>query len=115
MSSLPLDRLLKSTGDGILLTVKVSPKSHQNVVKGIVELPHDRLGLAIRVSPPAADGAANEAVIGLLAEFFRVPRSYAEIKSGATSRIKTVSIRGNCLTLQTVLIENFEAHPFARQ
>lgn len=114
MPPVPLDKLLKPTADGILLTVKVSPKSHQDTIKGVVELSHNRLGLAIRVSPPAADGAANEAVVDLIAKFFRVPRSCVEIKSGTTSRIKTVGVRGDRVALQTILAKSFEARPFER-
>lgn len=110
MRPIPFDRLFKLTDGGVLLAVKVSPKSHKDAVKGIVDLPHGRIGLAIRVSPPAADGAANEAVISLLAQLFKVSRSCVEIKSGAISRIKTVGIHGNHLALRTTLIGSLEAH-----
>ena len=109
MPPLSFDKLSKPIGDGILLTVKVSPKSRRNAIKGIVELPHDRLGLAIRVFPPAVDGAANEAVVDLLAKFFGVSRNCVEIRSGTASRIKTVGVRGNTLVLEMILIESFEA------
>jgi len=95
MSPVSLDKLLRSTGDGVVFAVKVSPKSHQDAIKDIVELPHDRIGLAVRVSPAAADGAANEAVIELLSGVFKVPRSCVEIKSGAASRTKMIGITGD--------------------
>lgn len=104
--SLPsLDKLLKSNADGISLTVKVSPKSHRNEIKSIVDLPHGRTGLAIRVCPPAADGAANEAVVRLLARLFEVPSSSVEINSGTTSRVKTISVKGPPGLLQTRLLK----------
>lgn len=103
MSSVSLDKLLKSTGNGVLLAVKVSPKSHQDGIKGVVALPHDRIGLAVRVCPPAADGAANEAVIELLSVLFKVPRSCVEIKSGAASRTKMIGITGDPVALRARL------------
>ena len=114
MPSLPLDKLLKLEPDGIILTVKVSPKSHQDTVKGIVDLPHDRTGLAIRVRPAAAEGAANDAVIRLLADLFKVPPSHVEIKSGTTSRVKIISIRGTPLSLQAKLYKALERCPIER-
>ena len=110
LSPVSIDKLSKPIGDGILLTIKVSPKSHRDGIKGIVELPCGRLGLVIRVSPPAVDGAANEAVVGLLAKFFGASRNCVKIRSGTTGRIKTAGVRGNHLALKTVLVESFEAH-----
>lgn len=100
MPPLPLDRLLKLTPDGILFAIKVSPRSHRNLIKGVVELPHDRIGFAIQVCQPATDGAANEAVICLIAELFKVPRSSVRIKSGFKSRVKMIEIEGPPLILQ---------------
>jgi len=111
MPSIPLDKLLKLGPDGVQLTVKVSPKSNKNAIKGIVDLPHDRIGLAVRVCPPAVDGAANEAVICLLADLFEVPPSRVEIKSGATGRVKVIGIKGVPQTLQTRLSKVFEPRP----
>jgi uncharacterized protein (TIGR00251 family) len=108
MSLIPLDRLLKLDTDRVLLAVKVSPKSHRDTIKGIVELPHGRIGLAVGVRPPAADGAANEAVIGLLAELFDVSRNSVEIKSGATSRAKVISIKGAPYSLRARLVDACE-------
>jgi uncharacterized protein (TIGR00251 family) len=108
MPPFSLDKLVTLGTDGIFLTVKVSPKSHKDAVKGIVDLPHGRIGLAVRVCPPAADGAANEAVIGLLANLFEVPRGCLKIKSGATGRTKVISIKGGPLMLQTRLSKVIE-------
>lgn len=111
---LPFDKLVKLSPDGIALTVKVSPKSHQETIKGLVDLPYGRIGLAVRVSPPAVDGAANEAVLCLLANFFGVPRSRVEIKSGITGRMKVIGIKGTPLALQARLTEAFEFHSTRR-
>lgn len=115
MPDIPLDKLSKSISDGILVTIRVSPKSHQDAIRGIVELPHDRLALGVRVSPPAADGAANEAVVEVLAKVFRVSRSCVEITSGATGRVKTVFILGNHLVLRAMLTKSVTARPLQRQ
>ena len=95
-----LGDLLKLGQGCVSLTVKVSPKSHQDTIKGIVNLPHGRIGLAVRVRPPAANGAANEAVTSLFADLFKVRRSCVEIEAGANGRIKVIAIRGDPLTLQ---------------
>lgn len=97
---------MTSASDGILFIAKVSPRSHRDTVKGVVQLPHDRLGLAVRVSPPAANGAANEAVIELLARTFKVSRSCVEIKSGANGPMKVIRIKGDPIVLKMRLDDN---------
>jgi uncharacterized protein len=50
--------------------------------------------LRVRVRPAPVDGAANGALIRLLADELDVPRSSVSIESGATGRRKRVSIAG---------------------
>jgi uncharacterized protein len=50
--------------------------------------------LLVRVTAPPVEGAANSAVIDVLADAFDVPRSSIEILSGNRGRNKIVSIRG---------------------
>ena len=52
----------------------------------------DRIKLA--VTAPPVDGAANAAVIELVAEAFGVPRGAVEVIAGASSRRKTLRVRG---------------------
>lgn len=51
-------------------------------------------GLVVYVRERAVDGAANSAVIKVVAEYFGVPKSNLEITLGKTSKIKTVQITG---------------------
>lgn len=48
--------------------------------------------LRVRVTAPPADGAANEAVIKLLAKHLKVPPSALELVRGSTSRNKVIEI-----------------------
>lgn len=48
--------------------------------------------LEVRVAEPPADGAANEAVVSLLAKALGVSRSELSIIAGATSRNKRIAI-----------------------
>ena len=48
--------------------------------------------LKVRVSAAASDGAANAAVILLIAKALKVPKSAVRIASGETSRVKRLEI-----------------------
>ena len=50
--------------------------------------------LKLRVAAAAADGAANAAVLALIAKALRVPRSAVRITSGAAARVKRLEIDG---------------------
>jgi len=50
--------------------------------------------LKIRVSAAAADGAANAAVITLIAKALGRPRSAVRIAAGETARVKRLEIDG---------------------
>jgi uncharacterized protein (TIGR00251 family) len=46
-----------------------------------------------QIKAPPVDGKANKELIGLVAEHFGVSKSKVSIKSGATSRLKRVSVQ----------------------
>lgn len=50
--------------------------------------------LKLRVSAAASDGAANAAVLALIAKALKVPRSAVRIASGETSRVKRIEMDG---------------------
>jgi uncharacterized protein len=69
--------------------VNVAPRSVSNRVDGV----RDGV-LRIRVSAAAVEGAANAALIGLLAEELGVAKRAVRIVAGATSRQKLVVVDG---------------------
>jgi hypothetical protein len=50
--------------------------------------------LLVRVSAPAVEGAANEALTAFLADLFGVARRAVQIVSGEKSRRKRIAIAG---------------------
>jgi uncharacterized protein (TIGR00251 family) len=75
-----------------VLPVRVTPRSAKPGIGGWREGVDGREELEIRVAEAPADGAANEAVIRLLAKALGVSRSELSIISGAASRHKRVAI-----------------------
>lgn len=72
-----------------ILRVRLSPRSSRNAL-----LRFEGGILYIRVTAPPVDGAANAALIELLADSLKTRKSAISIKSGASSREKSVIIEG---------------------
>jgi uncharacterized protein (TIGR00251 family) len=73
----------------VRFTVRVQPRASRSAVDG-------RYGdaLKVRISSPPVDGAANDALIDVLAKALDVPRRSVRIVAGATSRMKIVEVDG---------------------
>jgi uncharacterized protein (TIGR00251 family) len=70
------------------LTVRVIPRSSRNTIEW------EQGVLKAWLTAPPVDGAANDALVALLAERLRVPKSSISIARGAASRQKVVEIAG---------------------
>ena len=71
------------------LRVRLTPRGGRDAIDGW----RDGVLLA-RVAAAPAGGAANEALVRLLAKALGVPKSRVAVVSGASARIKTVEIEG---------------------
>ncbi len=80
---------LRSTPADVTIDVLVQPRASRAKVGPVHG---DRLKLAV-TSPPV-DGEANAAVLELLAKVLEVSRGALEVSAGASSRRKTIRIRG---------------------
>lgn len=74
---------------GVRFAVRVQPRSSRTAIDGL----HGD-ALKVRISAPPVDGAANEALIDLLAASLGVARRAVRIVTGAASRTKTVEVDG---------------------
>lgn len=69
--------------------VRLTPRAAADRVDGVVDGV-----LRVHVGAPAVEGAANNALIRLVADELHVPRSAVRIVAGATSRQKLVRVDG---------------------
>jgi uncharacterized protein len=81
--------LISPTTDGIIIDVKVIPRSGRAGVAGTRDG-----ALLVRLHAPPIEGAANAELIDVLADVLDVPKRSFAIVSGATSRQKRVKVTG---------------------
>lgn len=67
------------------LKIKLIPKSSKNSIEGYID---DQL--KVKVTAPAVDNKANEALIKLLAKEFKIPKSSIRIIKGKKSKNKII-------------------------
>ncbi|AKJ65076.1 hypothetical protein L21SP4_01839 [Kiritimatiella glycovorans] len=80
---------LSQTDDGVVLRVRVSPRSSKTGVQG--EYGDE---LKIRLQSPPVDGKANKALLKFLAEKLGTAPGCLELRSGERGRSKRILVRG---------------------
>jgi len=84
-----MDIPYSKTRDGIIIEVKVDPRSSKRGIVGVM----DNI-LKVKLTAPPVGGAANEQLAELLADKYGVKKSNIIILRGETSRRKSVKITG---------------------
>jgi len=99
------DRPWVVSAQGLVVTVRLTPKAGHDAIEGIAHLSDGRTALKARVSAASSEGAANSALARLLAQALRVALRDVTLVSGATSRIKRMLIKGDARTVAAALEE----------
>ncbi len=90
--------------DGLALTVRLTPKSARDALEGIEQLADGRAVLKVRVRAVPEAGAANAALIRLVAKSLAMPAGAISLETGATGRVKTLFLNGDAEALETRLL-----------
>jgi uncharacterized protein YggU (UPF0235/DUF167 family) len=80
---------------GVRVTVRLTPRAGRNAVTGRAADAHGAPILKVAVTAVPERGAANEALIALLAKAWRLPKTALTIVGGTTDRTKLIEIAGD--------------------
>ena len=80
---------VSARASGVRFAVRVQPRASNPGVDGL-----HGAALKVRLAAPPVEGAANEALVALLADLLAVPRRAVRIVSGRQSRAKVVEVDG---------------------
>ena len=95
--------------DGIVLSVRLTPRGGRDAVEGTAILADGREVVLARVRATPEKGAANAALAALLAAALRRPKTAVTVVGGATGRLKQVRVEGEAAALAAV-VDNWR-HP----
>jgi uncharacterized protein len=99
----PIRAPWRAEPDGIILSIRLTPKGGRNAVEGVEQLADGRSVLKVRVRAAASEGEANAALIKLLAKMLGVPARDVDLVAGATTRLKRLKVTGAPATLAATL------------
>ena len=89
--------------DGLIVTVRLTPKGGRDAIDGIETLSNGQTVLKVRVRAAPMEGEANAALARVLGKALGVPPGRVAIVGGATSRIKRVKVSGDAAALGAAL------------
>ena len=93
----------RQEADGVLVTVRLTPRGGQDAFDEIVTLADGMIVLKARVRAAPEDGAANAALVRLFADTLKLPARDISLAGGATSRVKRIRIQGEPAALTAAL------------
>ena len=92
----------RTSKDGVQVFVRVTPKSARDCVEGTTDSAEGP-ALKVRVRAVADKGEANRAVEAVVAEWLGVARTSVSVGQGGKSRVKTLDVAGEPLSLQRLM------------
>lgn len=88
---------------GVVLSVRLTPRAARDVVDGVGRLSDGREVAVVHIRAVPAEGAANKALVALLAKTLGVPKSAVTIVAGGAARLKQVRIDGDTTALSAMI------------
>ena len=79
--------------------VRLTPRGGRDRIEGFAPGAAGERALRVRVAAPPVDGAANAALVRLVAKALGMPKSAVTIVGGEASRDKTVEVAGDAAEL----------------
>ena len=89
--------------DGIVLNVRLTPRSARDAIEGIECSADGRTVLKVRVRAAPVEGEANEALRRLIAKALGIALRQIELAAGSAARLKRLRIAGDAQMLDALL------------
>jgi uncharacterized protein (TIGR00251 family) len=95
---------LRRSASGVTVDLRVQPRARRAALETAEGV------LKAEVTAPPEDGKANDAVIALLAETWRLPKSSFDVIKGQMARAKTIRVAGEPEAIVARVSRWIEAH-----
>jgi uncharacterized protein len=99
-----LDLAIRAGRNGIILKVRLTPKSSRDEIAGVADYAGEMV-LKARVRAVPEGGRANAALEILIARWLGLPPSLVSIVRGGKSRLKEIAIEGDDAALASLIAD----------
>ena len=99
----PVSKPWTVASDGLLLTVRVTPKGGRDAIDGVAALADGTCVLKVRVRAAASEGEANAALLRVVATALQVPARAVSLVAGGRGRVKRLRVAGDGAGLAAAL------------
>ncbi|MBL29521.1 MAG: hypothetical protein CMM50_18480 [Rhodospirillaceae bacterium] len=104
MTTEPEESPFSAVTDGVTVAVRLMPKASRAGIEGVTQDADGKALLKVRVTAPPVDGAANAALVKLLAKAWRVPARSITITAGEKDRRKVIHVAGDAHSLMQAIL-----------
>jgi uncharacterized protein (TIGR00251 family) len=108
VSAPPLSLNVRKTATGVMLPVRLTPKSARDEIVGLEAFGGEAV-LKARVRAVPEDGRANAALEKLIAKWVGVAPSLVKVVQGGKSRLKQVAVDGDPSSLSALIADRLAA------
>jgi uncharacterized protein (TIGR00251 family) len=105
------DGPLNAARDGLHVAIRLSPRAQADRLVAIAADARGGRIVKASVTAPAAGGRANEALLRLIANAWRLPRRDLSIIAGSASRNKAIRVTGDPQQLADKIIPEIASLP----
>ena len=91
------------TPGGLAVSIRLTPRGGRDAIDGIEQRADGRAVLKVRVRAAPSEGAANKALIRLIAQALDVAARQVTLTGGASARVKRLMIEGDSAALAAAL------------
>ena len=88
---------------GLTVSVRLTPRGGRDAIDGVERLADGRAVLKARVRVAPSEGAANAALVRLIAQTLDVAPRQVTLAAGASARIKRLMVEGDSAALAAAL------------
>lgn len=108
MSAASLTLNLRHTGSGVIVAVRLTPKSARDEIVSVEDFGGEAV-LKARVRAVPEDGRANASLERLIAKWLSLPPSSVKVAAGGKSRLKQVGVEGDPGALTETIVARVAA------
>ncbi len=89
--------------DGVEIHIRATPNAKVEKIDGVENRDDGNQYLKIKIRAIPEDGAANDAIIKIIAKTLKIPKSDIELKAGQKGRTKCLLVKNKNLDIEAII------------